>query len=139
MSDVILTPGSIIGLAELADRFILETNAFLESHWGESKVWWPRKPDGIHAAPPGGNGGSLEGATVSRVATADAEELVTRLIQSCGILQPQERVVGHPHYAILFVFDAEGAQRVDGADHLESSGREAGERTIRPMAVLKAG
>ena len=139
MSDVILTPGTINGLAVLAEQFILETNAFLESHWDESKVWWPRKPADDDAAPPGGSEDSLDGATVSRVATADAEELVSRLIQSCGILQPQERVAGHPHYAILFVFDAEGA--VGGADagHVPSRGREAGERPTRPVAVLKAG
>jgi hypothetical protein len=129
----------MIGLADLADRFILETNAFLESHWDQSRVWWPRKPDGIHAAPPGGNGDSLEGTTVSRVATPGAEELVARLMESCGIVQPQERVAGHPHYAIVFVFDVEQAQGVAGAGHLASRGREAGERMMRPMAVLKAG
>ena len=139
MSDVILSPGCIIGLAEMADRFILETNAFLESHWDQSRVWWPRKSTDDYAATPGGNGDPLEGATVSRVATADAEELVSRLIQSCGILQPQERVVGHPHYAILFVFDAEGAPPVGGAEQAPSRGRDAGERRARPLAVLKAG
>jgi len=139
MSVVILAPGIINGLADLADRFILETNTFLESHWDQSKVWWPRKPADHQAVPPGGNGELLEGTTVSPAATADAEELVSRLIQSCGILQPQERVVGHPHYAILFVFDGEGAQVVEGRGQVPSRGREADVRLTRPVAGLKAG
>lgn len=132
MSDPISTTACRECLTDLAERFILETNAFLGRHCDEPKVWWPLKSATNHA----GDGTPTYDTTVSRISAADAEELVSRLMQSCRVIRPHEGIPGNPRYAILVVVDAEQAQPVI-ANPLLSSDREATDRRQRPMASLQ--
>ena len=96
----------IEGVAGLAQRFILETNTFLSQHWNEAKVWWPLKAGGESPAQP-----HLDDTAGTRtVSSWDAEELVSRLIRSCGILDPRAGFAWHPRCTIVLVVNSDEAQ-----------------------------